>query len=77
MPWALLLTPKGLWALYQGIIALKATFEFLMGAITQAVYESRIQNIRDAVKKASEGELKDRLEGGRELEDIANRRAPK
>lgn len=77
MPWALLLSPKGLWALYQGIIALKATFEFAMGAIDKAIYDSRIQKIHDAVSKAQTGKLEDRLEGGSDLEDIANRRAPK
>ena len=65
------------WALVQILKALIDLFSFLTGKISQAQYHERLDDMQDAIKKATTGKLSDRLEGGREVEDQLNRGAKK
>lgn len=52
-----------------------AAYQFIAGQISEAAYNSKIKKIKEAAVKASNGTLEDRLEGGRDVEDIFNSHA--
>lgn len=62
-----------IWSLFKVLEVLVLAFQYVAGIIDRAVFEQRLSAIGDAVSKAKEGPLEKRLEGGKELEDIANR----
>jgi hypothetical protein len=64
-----------IWALIQLINTLVTAFQWLSGQIETAQFHSRMNSIKDAVAKAKQGKLEDRLKGGQELEDSFNRNA--
>lgn len=59
------------------LLALKDLFLFLKGAIDLAQFTARMSANREAVKKAQEGSLEDRLKAGKDLENQSNDHAPK
>lgn len=63
------------WAIIQLINTLVTAFQWLSGQIETAQLHSRMSSIKDAVDRAKQGKLEDRLEGGKELEDSWNRNA--
>lgn len=52
-------------------------FKLLKGEIEQAIFNAHIDSINEAVAKAKQGKLEDRLKGGSDVEDNFNRHAPK
>lgn len=66
---------SNLWALIQLINTLVTAFQWLSGQIETAKFHSRMEDIKNAVAKAKQGKLEDRLGGGKELEDSWNRNA--
>lgn len=61
------------WALIQLINTLVTAFQWLSGQIETAQFHSRMAAIKDAVDRAKQGKLEDRLKGGKDLEDTWNR----
>jgi len=48
-------------------------FKFIKGEITEAAFRSRVKKIKKAGEKAGTGNLEERLQGGRDVEDNFNR----
>jgi len=51
--------------------------KYFKGEITEAIFNHKIKSIRKAIKKAGEGSLEDRLEGGQDVENNFNKHGPK
>lgn len=66
---------SNLYAIIQLIHTLIAAFEWLSGRIETAKFHSRLESIKNAVEKSKKGNLEDRLEGGKSIEDSWNRNA--
>lgn len=64
-----------IWALIQLINTLVTAFQWLSGQIETAQFHSRMNSIKDAVAKAKQGKLEDRLKGGKDVQDNFNRHA--
>jgi len=62
-------------AIIQLISVLITTIKWMQGTISLAQYNKRINKINTAIKKAQTGELPERLEGGKDVEDNFNRHA--
>lgn len=67
---ALLSSIWGWIKILRGLIQL---IQFLAGQIEEAQFLDRLKKIKGATDKAQEGELDDRLDGGKEVEDGFNR----
>jgi hypothetical protein len=54
--------------------AIIETFQYLTGAIEDHKYHKSMADMKESIKKATNGPLETRLEGGQEVEDRINRR---
>ena len=58
---------------FAGLRVAFAGLQLILGFIDKASYELRVRKIRGIAEKAGEGKLEDRLDAGKDAEDIWNR----